>query len=321
MRRSLVVAIVVAVAAGCGGAARRDPHVSLGESRVAVPGGHIWYRVTGTGRGTPVVLVHGGPGFSSYYLKPLEALGDERIVIRYDQLGCGKSDSLADTTMWTIEHFVDELDSLRAHLGVEKWHVYGHSWGTMLAVEYYRMHPERVASLVFAGPVFDLPAYGRHANELVGTLPDSSQRAVKRALATGRFDAPDYQNAVGEFWGRYVFRHPVQADLDSSLATFNQRMYEHMQGPSEFTITGTIKDYDATPFLPKIKVPALVTVGEFDEVGPELARRHAALIPGARFETIPGAAHLTTWDAPEVTQRVTREFLRAADSTAAAAGR
>jgi proline iminopeptidase len=164
-------------------------------------------------------------------------------------------------------------------------------------------------------------AYGRRANDLVQTLSDSSKQAVKRALATGRFDAPDYQNAVSEFWGRYVFRHPVQADLDSSLASFNARIYEYMQGPSEFTITGTLASYDAKPFLPEIKVPTLVTVGEFDEVGPELARSHAALIPGARFHIFPGAAHLTTWDAPETTIATVRGFLRSADGPLAAARR
>lgn len=88
-------------------------------------------------------------------------MGDERIIVRYDQLGGGKSDALADSTIWTIKHFVDELDSLRAHLGIEKWHVYGHSWGTILGVEYYRRHPDRVSSLVFASPVLDMRAYER----------------------------------------------------------------------------------------------------------------------------------------------------------------
>ena len=315
MRRSILLTLLL-IAAGCSGSdtrARKTP-IPLGESRLAVSGGRIWYRVSGVERGVPVVLLHGGPGFSSYYLKPLEALGDGRLVIRYDQLGCGKSDSLTDTTKFTIEHFVSELESLRAHIGVDKWHVLGHSWGTILGLEYYRVHPNRVASLVFMGPVFDIPAYERHANELIATLSDSSQRAVRRALTTGEFDAPDYQNAVNEFWGAYVFRHPVEADLDSSMSTFNTRMYEYMQGPSEFTITGTLRSYDGTPFLSQIMVPALVTVGEFDEVGPELAHSHAALIPGARFEVIPAAAHLTTWDAPETTVRVVSEFLRTAES-------
>ena len=111
-----------------------------------------------------------------------------------------------------------------------------------------------------------------------------------------------------------MFRHPVQADLDSSFASFNQAIYVYMQGPSEFTISGTLKHYDATGFLPKIQVPTLVTVGEFDEVGPELVRGHTALIPGARYELLAGSAHITSWDARDANLRVVREFLRSADS-------
>jgi len=263
------------------------------------------------------VLLHGGPGFSSYYLKPFEDLGDDRIVVRYDQLGGGKSDPTTDTTRFTIAHFVRELDSLRSSLGVASWHVLGHSWGTILALEYYRAHPDRVASLVFGSPVFDMPAYERRANQLVATLSDSAQRAVRRAVAAGKFDAPDYQSAINEFFGLYVFRHPVPADLDSSLASFNQAIYTYMQGPSEFTITGTLKQYDATPLLPGIGVPTLITVGEFDEVGPELVREHASRVPGARYELLAGAAHITTWDARDASVRVVRQFLRSADSTRA----
>jgi len=276
--------------AACSGERGRRPAVPRGEGRLPVPGGDIWYKLSGDGSGTPVVLLHGGPGFSSYYLKPFEELGDERLVVRYDQLGSGKSDTTSDRTLFTIGHFVAELDSLRSHLGVARWHVFGHSWGTILALEYYRAHPDRVASLIFGSPVFDIPAYEHRANELVATLSDSSQRAVRQALATGRYDTPAYQSAINEFYGLYLFRHPVQADLDSSFASFNQAIYVYMQGPSEFTITGTLKRYDATGFLPKIQVLTLLTVGEFDEVGPELVRRHASLIPGARYVVFAGAA-------------------------------
>ncbi len=320
MRRSSCLGFVLALAA-CSGEPGRRPSVTLGEARLPVLGGSIWYKVSGRGGGTPVVLLHGGPGFSSYYLKPFEDLGDERVVVRYDQLGSGKSDTTSDTTLFTIAHFVDELDSLRSYLGVARWHVVGHSWGTILAIEYYRAHPDRVATLTFGSPVFDMPAYERRANELVATLSDSSRRAVRRAMATGTYDTPPYQSAINEFYGLYLFRHPVQADLDSSLASLNQAIYVYMQGPSEFTITGTLKRYDATAFLPQIRVPTLVTVGEFDEVGPELVRGHAGRIPGARYELFPGAAHLTPWDAREANLRVVREFLRWADSVSVSPGR
>ena len=147
------------------------------EAYLPVPDGRIWYRVSGSGRGTSVILLHGGPGYSSFYLKALEALGDERPVVRYDQLGGGKSDRISDTTLYTIPHFVRELDSLRAYLGYPRVHLVGHSWGTILAVEYYRAHPEHVASLTLASAALDIPAWERNARRLVGTLSDSAQRA------------------------------------------------------------------------------------------------------------------------------------------------
>jgi proline iminopeptidase len=278
-------------------------------SRLAVDGGRIWYRAVGMGTGTPVILLHGGPGFSSYYLKSLEGLGNDRLVVRYDQLGGGKSDRIEDTTKFTIPHFVQELDSLRSHLGLQKVDLYGHSWGTILAVEYYRAHPEHVASLVLASAALDIPAWERNAKRLLGTLPDSMQRAVREREA-----AHDYQAALGEFYSRYVWRHPVEADLDSTMATVNEAIYNYMQGASEFTITGTLKDYDAKPFLPKIRVPVLYTVGEFDEANPDLVRGFAKLTPDARVAVIPGAAHITTWDNPEANLKAVRDFLREVDA-------
>jgi pimeloyl-ACP methyl ester carboxylesterase len=113
--------------------------------------------------------------------------------------------------------------------------LYAHSWGTIPAVEYYRAHPDRVANLVLASPALDIPAWESNARQLLATLSDSMQRAVRLREAEQRYDAPDYQAALGEFYSRYVWRTPVQADLDSLMATANQGIYMYMQGPSEFT--------------------------------------------------------------------------------------
>jgi len=285
-----------------------------GEAYLPVPDGRIWYKISGAGTGTPVILLHGGPGYSSFYLKPFEDLGSERPVVRYDQLGGGKSDRITDTTLFTIAHFVRELDSLRAQLGYAKVHLLGHSWGTILAVEYYRVHPERVASLTLASAALDMPAWERNARRLVGTLSDSAQRAIPTREREGRFDAPDYQAALTEFYDKYVWRHPVQVDLDSLMTTVNEAIYIYMQGPSEFTITGTLKTYDGTPLLKGIAVPTLYTVGEFDEADPPTIERFARMTPGARVVVLPGAAHLTPWDARDENVRVVRVFLSAADS-------
>jgi proline iminopeptidase len=296
------------------GAAGTPGAPAVREAMLGVPGGRIWYRVLSGGAGTPVILLHGGPGFSSIYMKSLEALATDRPLVRYDQLGSGRSDGLTDTAAFAIPHFVAELDSLRASLGYPRVHLLGHSWGTILAVEYYRVHPEHVASMVLGSAALDIPAWERHARALVVTLSDSSQRAIRRAEAAHAYDAADYQAALGEFYDKYVWRHPVKADLDSLFATANQAMYNYMQGPSEFTITGTLKTYDVTSFLSTIRVPVLYTVGEFDEADPVTIRRFASLTPGAQLAVLPGSAHITMWDAPAENVREVRAFLRGADS-------
>jgi len=285
-----------------------------GEAYLEVPGGRIWYKVSGAGTGTPLILLHGGPGYSSFYLKLFEALGDDRPVVRYDQLGGGKSDRISDTTLFTIPHFVHELDSLRAHLGYRQVHLLGHSWGTILAVEYYQAYPQHVASLALGSAALDIPVWERNARRLVHTLSDSAQRAIKLREAEHKFDAPDYQAALAEFYGKYVWRSPVQADLDSLMSTANEAIYNYMQGPSEFTITGSLKRYNGTKILPTITVPTLYTVGEFDEADPATVKRFARLTRGARVVVLRGAAHLTPWDAPDENLKVVREFLRSADS-------
>ena len=285
-----------------------------GEARLAVDGGHIWYRVVGSGNATPAILLHGGPGFSSFYLRSLEALSADRPVVRYDQLGAGKSDRITDTAMFNVAHFVRELDSLRSHLGYDKVHIVGHSWGTILGLEYYRAHPEHVTSLTLMSSAIDIPTWEKNANRLVKTLPDSLQKAIATRSAEKNYNAPDYKAAIGEFYGRYVWRRPEKAELDSLMSTVNEGIYNYMQGPSEFTITGTLKTYDATPFLKSVKVPVLFTVGEFDEADPPTVKRQAQMTPAAKYAVIPGAAHIVQWDNPDETNRVVRDFLKSVDS-------
>lgn len=290
------------------------PQLGPGEAKLAVDGGEIWYRKSGGGSGLPVILLHGGPGFNSYYLKPLEALGDQRTVIRYDQGGAGKSGTMTDTTKMTIAHFVAELDSLRSHLGYDKVHLVGHSWGTMLALEYYRAHPEHVASLTLASAALDIPQWERHAKALLKTLPDSIQRIVSKAEAAKKYDDPAYQAAISSFYDKYVWLRPDKPNLDSLMSQVNQNIYNYMQGPSEFTITGTLKTYNSTSFLKNVKVATLFTVGDVDEADPVTIRRQAAMVPGARVVVIPNSAHMTTWDNPTAMIAAIRSHLLAADS-------
>ncbi|HTJ26575.1 MAG TPA: alpha/beta fold hydrolase [Candidatus Limnocylindria bacterium] len=102
-----------------------------------VPDGKVWYRVYGSGPKTPILTLHDGPGAAHNYLLPLRALADDRPVIFYDQLGCGLSDSPRGEGPYHIARFVAEVDAVREALGLQRVILYGHSWGTMLAIEYF----------------------------------------------------------------------------------------------------------------------------------------------------------------------------------------
>jgi proline iminopeptidase len=279
-----------------------------------VPGGQIWYRITGTGTGTPLVLLHGGPGFTSHYLNPLAALGDERPVIFYDQLGSGRSTHTTDSTLWTTGRFVAELDSLRRALGLREFHLLGHSWGTMLATQYVLAHPDAgVKSLILASPALSTARWVADADSLLTTMPDSIQRVIEEHESAGTFDAQEYQDAVMAYYARFLWREEPGADVDSAFAGFNTALYGYMWGPSEFTATGTLANFDVTDSLAMIELPTLFTTGEHDEAVPTTVQWFASLMPNAEVAIIPGAAHLTMQDAPEENVQVVREFLRRVD--------
>ena len=326
---SLILASLAATLVACGGdkappantaaaafdssKAKAAPALGPGEAMLPVTGGRIWYKVSGTGTGTPVILVHGGPGMGSFYMKPMEGLGLDRPVVRYDQLGAGKSDRMTDTTLMVIPRYVDELDSLRRALKYDKVFLNGNSWGTIVAIEYYKAHPEHVVGIIFSGEAFDIAAAEKEINRWVAQLSDSAQRAFAQYNRDKNLEAPAYKAATEEFYAKNVFRRPVKADADSMFAMLGAEQYRHFQGENETMVVGTLRGYSAMKYLPTIKVPVLMTTGEFDELGPKLIEQHAKLIPGATFILYKDAAHVTQWDAAEQSVKDARAFLKAAD--------
>ncbi len=286
------------------------------EGYIEVSGGKVWYKIVGSGNKTPLLLVHGGPGSTSYYLNPLAALADERPVIFYDQLGCGRSTRTDDTALWTIERFVDELATVRKTLGLKNVHLFGHSWGSILAVEYLLSKPQGVASAILAGPALSLPRWQRDADSLRATLPDSVQAVLARNEQAGTFDTPEYKGATMEYYMRYLLlkNNPWSSDVDSTLAHSNESVYATMWGPNEFNVTGTLKTYDRTDRLRELSLPVLFTCGRYDEATPASAAYYQSLTPNAKLAVLENSAHLTMQDEPELYVQVLRDFLREVES-------
>ena len=222
------------------------------EGMIDVPGGRVWYRSVGEG-GVPLLCLHGGPGMTHDYLTPLEALGDRRQVVFYDQLGSGGSDRPDDLSLWTIERFMAELDAVRDALGLDRIHLFGSSWGGMLAMQYVLDNPRRPVSLVMAGSPASAPAWNVFCQELLDEMPADERELIERLEAEDKMLEPEYEEAMMPFYHRHVCR--IDPFPDFVMRTFERMsttIYHYMAGPSEFRIIGTLKDWDIMDRLGEI---------------------------------------------------------------------
>jgi len=284
------------------------------EGHADVPGGRIWWMKVGNGRGTPLLTLHGGPGAGHDDLLPLRALADQRPVIFYDQVGCGKADSPADEKIYTIQRAVDEVDAVRKALGLTRMVLFGHSWGSMLAIEYLcQGRGKGVEKLILGGALASIPQAMAGQQRLIDALPNGAGAKMHALEAAGKTDSPEYQPLVQLFYDRHVCRRspwPSEAQATGkNLAT--SIAYRVMNGPNEFTITGVIKDWERRADLGRIRMPTLITTGEYDEVTLDCHQTIRRGIAGSRLEIFPDCSHLTMNEQPVPYVAALRRFLSA----------
>jgi proline iminopeptidase len=278
-----------------------------------VPGGKVWFRIYGEEKPRPALIaLHGGPGASHLCFEALAPLADERPVILYDQLGCGKSDHPADVSLWTIDRYVEELDQLIKGLRLRKVILLGHSWGSMLAFEYMtRKHPDNVTSLILAGACFSASRWLADQRAYLREFPAAMQEIVRKAEATGNFESREYQDVMDAYYRKHLCRlDPWPECLQEAMRGLNPDVYVHMWGPSEFTATGTLKGYERTSRLRELRLPVLFTCGEYDEASPATTRYYSSLLPGSKVVEFPGASHCHIFERPSGYVAAVRAFLR-----------
>ena len=288
------------------------------EGLLDVPGGCVWYKIVGGGPGVPLLLLHGGPGAGHDYLEPLEALRDDRPVVFYDQLGCGKSDIPDDTSLWMIDRFVREVDAVREGLGLERVHLLGQSWGGWLALEYMATRPKGIVSLTLASTSASVQSFLDAVPELLAGLPQDAQDTIARCESEGTTDSPDYIAATFTFYQKYLCRMQPwpESMMRTGINIQNTPVYHHMWGPSEFTLTGNLAGWDREALLSEIDVPTLITVGRHDEIVPAISESMHERIPGSELVIFEDSAHSAHAEEAEKYAQVLRDFLRRVESNA-----
>ena len=259
-----------------------EPGVS--EGYVDFRGYRTWYRVAGElGSGaTPLLALHGGPGSTHHYFAPLEGLAPDRPVVLYDQIGCGGSDRPQDME-WSVGVFLEEVDTVRSQLGLDRIHLLGTSWGGMLALEHVLSGAEGVAGLILSSTLASVDQWAAEQLKLRDQLPADVVETLERHDRAGTYDDPEYEQAMEPYFDRHFYRGPKpRAELEAMNASKSVHVCRAMQGPNEWTVTGAIKGWDVRDRLSEIDIPTLVIRGRHDMCTDAIA---AELVEGIKDAT------------------------------------
>jgi L-proline amide hydrolase len=261
-----------------------------------------WYRVSGSlsSPQLPLIVAHGGPGCTHDYVDSFKRIADldGRAVIHYDQLGSGNSTHLPDKgeDFWTIELFLDQLDALLSHLGIADRYAYlGQSWGGMLGAEHAVRRPKGLKALIIANSPANMHTWVSEANRLREELPAEVQASLLKHEAAGTITHPDYVAASRVFYNRHVCRldpWPKEVSRTFELMDLDNTVYINMNGPTEFHVIGTMKDWTIEDRLPLINVPSLLISGKYDEATPEVVRPYVEKISGIRWVLFEHSSHM-----------------------------
>ena len=259
----------------------------------------VWTKRIGSGP-LKVLLLHGGPGFTHQYLEAMESFLPEAGIemYYYDQLGCGNSDRPEDLSLWEIPRFVEEVEEVRRGLGLEDFVLYGQSWGGMLSIEYALKYQHHLRALVISNMTAGIQSYLKRIGEVAKKLDPVTLATLRVFEATEDYDAPEYQRIMmEELYPMAICRSkPWPEPVTRAFRDANLAIYNHMQGKSEFVVTGTFKDWERWDDLHKIEVKTLTLGAENDTMDPEDIRKMATLMPNATAAICPEGSHLAMWD-------------------------
>lgn len=277
--------------------------MSLGSKIVTLSdGSKVWTRKVGDAP-IKVLLLHGGPGMTHEYFESFEQYIDPTKVEFYyhEQLGSYYSDQPDDEGLWEIPRFVEEVETVRQALGLDDFYLLGQSWGGIVAIEYALAYQQHLCGLVISNMVDSITAYADYVNALRElALPAQDVETMKRCEEQDDLEAPEYVDLCMKFYEYCICRKVPWPDaVQRTFAHLNEQVYVTLQGPNEFTITGSLKTWDVSEQLASITVPTLILGAKYDSMNPEVIESMAKRMPSAESYICPEGSHFSMWDDPE----------------------
>jgi proline iminopeptidase len=288
------------------------------EGQVPGDGAALFYRLIGTGPDT-LVMIHGGPGMDMGYMVPdFAPLAERHRLLFYDQRGGGRSERLGDDpALFTIAHHVADLEALRVRFGLARLTLVAHSFGPAIAAAYAIAHPDRVARMIFLGPL--PPRQGELWQRYGATLEDrltEAERAEMGKLEQAMLHGPDPVAACRAYWAIGVKPRVARPELASritgdfcSASADAIRAGYGIAGP--YT-TASLGSWDFRTALARVAAPTLIIHGEDDAIPMDLVEEWTTALPHARLIRVPGASHFPYVERPDLVWPAIEDFLRQA---------
>jgi proline iminopeptidase len=270
----------------------------------------VWTKRVGNNPRMKLLLLHGGPGATHEYFEIFDSYlpyaGIEYYY--YDQLESAYSDQPNDSSLWSVDRYVDEVEQVRKALGLTKDNFYllGSSWGGILCVEYALKYQENLKGLIISNMMSSVPEYNKYADEVLGPqLPPEVLTEVRALEAANDFGNPRYAELLFQhYYTEHVLRMPLDEwpdPVNRAFAKINQGLYVTMQGPSEFGIRGNAKllNWDRSGDLSNITVPTLMIGGQYDTMDPKHMEWMAGQVQNGTYLHCSTGSHLSMYDDPD----------------------
>ncbi len=280
----------------------------------------VWTKRVGNNPKMKVLLLHGGPGFTHEYLEVFDSYFPKAEIeyYYYDQLESFYSDQPNDSTLWSVDRYVDEVEQVRKALGLnsDNFYLYGSSWGGILCMEYALKYQQNLKGLIVSNMMASIPDYMTYANEVIGPqLPATILKEIRELEAKGDYENPRYSELIyANFYPEHVLRMPLEEwpnPVNRAFAHVNMDFYVTMQGPSEFGVVGDakLKNWDIKAELPKISVPTLTIGGAYDTMDPKHMEWIASEVQNGQYLHCPNGSHLAMYDDAEIYFQGLIEFI------------
>ena len=267
----------------------------------------------------PLIILHGGPsGGFDYLLNYHELSDDGRMVIFYDQYGCGRSTHfpLADASFWTIERYLQQLRQLISHLNIgRRYSLLGHSWGGMLTAEHACTQPEGLSGVIYASAPASIPLWQSEVLRLFKELTTGADAMSDDAIMQAKIYQHPPEQLIA-YYKKHVYslaQEPLHIQRSDAQFAADPTAYHVLWGANELAVNGLLAQWDITRSLHKIRCPGLVLHGEYDQATSQVVQPLITHITHCRGVTIPDSSHNPHEENTEPCLTAVREFLRGLD--------